>query len=98
MSQSLVSTLTTYKKLTGKDLVDDPLSAEIKSCDSPTGIHGVFERHAQAFGDPIILKTRLRAVIDKLQALSSALSTTSPQAVGIFKYTVCVTNLKYSAL
>jgi len=63
------ATLVKYKNWTGKNLVDSQLAIEIRSCDPPTVIYSVFERHAQEFDNDV--KIRLRAVVDNLQALST---------------------------
>jgi len=84
-----------YKDRTGKDLVDDSLATEIKSCDSPTAVCHVFRQHAQALGDDSTLMKCLEVIVDGLQALSKVAGL---QDVYLSDYIVYVTILKCSVL
>ena len=89
------ASLAAYTELTEKSLVNnDSLATGIKSGGPPLDIDHVFEQHAQAFGDGDDVKTHLRAILDKLQALSTtpAMSEVAPglPAVGLFQvYGLC---------
>jgi len=89
------TTLVKYTNLTTKDLVNDPLSTKIKSCDSPTAICHVFRQLAQAFGGNPMLMTCLEVIVGNLQALSLV---ADPQAVCLLKYIVYIIILKCSVL
>jgi len=66
------TTLVKYTNLTGKNLVNDPLAAQIKPRGSPiTGICSVFEMHAAKFDDRVILMRCLNVIVDNLQDLST---------------------------
>jgi hypothetical protein len=89
--------LVEYTNLTGQDLVNDSLATEIKSCDTPSAISLVFQHHARAFDDDVMLMSRLQVIVDNLQALSitPALGELAGlQAVCLLKYAVNITILK----
>jgi len=84
LNEIVSAALVKYTKLTEKDLLNDPLAAEIKSCCTTDTIHPVLRQHAQTFHDHSQLVTCLNVIIDYLQTLSTtpALSeVASPQVV-----------------
>ena len=68
---SFLSALDKYAALTKKDLVNDPLVTEIRSCGTPAAICVVLQQHVQAFPDNYKLMTCIGAIIDDLHALSA---------------------------
>lgn len=73
--QILSDALAHYTKQTGKILLNHPLAATIRGCDSSDAILGVFQEQAQAFqqfrdGDPRLFMW-LRSIVNGLHALST---------------------------
>jgi fungal STAND N-terminal Goodbye domain len=71
----LIAALTNYSEQTGRDLRNDPLSAEIRRCKSPDKILSVFKKQADKFdefknGNSKLIKY-LDPIVDGLQALSA---------------------------
>jgi fungal STAND N-terminal Goodbye domain len=71
----LSSALTSYCTQTGRDLQNDPLSTEIRRCNSPDEILTVFKKQADKFdefrnGNSKLMKY-LDPIVDVLQALSA---------------------------
>lgn len=66
-----LSALDKYAALTKKDLVNDPLVAEIRSCATPAAICVVLQQHVQGFPDHYKLMTCIGAIIDNLHVLSA---------------------------
>jgi len=67
--------LAKYIKQTGKDLLNEPLAAKIRGCNSSDEILGVFQEQAQAFqqfrnGDSRLFKW-LRPIVNVLHALAT---------------------------
>ena len=64
-----------YTKQTGKDLLNEPLAAKIRDCNSSDEILGVFQEQAEAFqqfrnGDSRLFKW-LRPIVNVLHALAT---------------------------
>ena len=72
LNEIISAALVKYTKLTEKDLLNDPVAAKIKYCCTPDTIYPVLRRHAQTFYDHSKLTTCLEAIVDYLQALSTA--------------------------
>jgi fungal STAND N-terminal Goodbye domain len=71
----LSSALTNYFEQTGRDLQNDPLSAEIRRCKSPDDILSVFKKQTEKFdefrnGNSKLMKY-LDPIVNGLQALSA---------------------------
>jgi hypothetical protein len=67
LNEIVSAALVKYTKLTGNDLVNDPLAAKI----TPDTIYPVLRQHAQTFHDHPKLISCLEAIVDDLQALST---------------------------
>lgn len=91
----ICDTLAKYTTLTDKDLVNDSLATEVKSCDSPTALCHVFQQHARPFDDDPMLMTWIKVIVDNLQALSMV---PSLQSVCLSRFMVYITILKCPAL
>jgi hypothetical protein len=70
--------LVEYKKQTGKDIVEHPLSTRLVDCMSPDDVLAVFQEQAQAFeqfrkGDwKVQLMRRLKPLVHVVLALSTS--------------------------
>lgn len=69
LNEIVSAALVKYTKLTGNDLVNDPLAANLKI--TPDSIDPVLRQHAQTFHDHSKLMTCVKAIVDDLQALST---------------------------
>jgi hypothetical protein len=67
--------LSNYTRQTGIDLTNDPLTVQIRNCDSPSAILGVFQEKAWVFEEVrdgnVKLIECLRPLIDGLRILSA---------------------------
>jgi hypothetical protein len=66
-----------YKKQTGKDIIEHPLSTKLDNCNTADDVLAVFQEQAQAFEDfrkggrKVQLMRRLKPVVHVLLALST---------------------------
>ena len=77
LDAGLNQALREYKKKTGNDLLDDPLAAEVRRCDSVDAIKAVFQSQAEAFqqfrdGDRRLMKW-INPVADVFDKVSDTL-------------------------
>ena len=75
LDAGLSRALSEYKNKTGKPLLDHPLAAELKRCDSVDAIKAIFQVQAEAFqqfrdGDKRLMKW-INPVVDVLSAFSA---------------------------
>jgi hypothetical protein len=75
--------LTKYTKQTGRDLLNEPLAAKIRGCNSSDEILGVFQEQAQAFQQFRIGDSRLFEWLGPIVNVLHALATNATLSAGV---------------
>ena len=81
LNEIFSAALVKYTKLTGNDLVNDPLAADLTI--TPDSIYPVLRQHAQTFHDYPKLISCLEAIVDDFQALSTTLALSDLEVPGL---------------
>jgi len=82
-----------YTKLTGEDLVNDPLALAAEINVNPDTIYPVLRQHAQTFDDGSKLMICLKVIVDYFQALPTTLALNEVVSLQVVSPRECIASI-----